>query len=601
MRAEEATRAAEERAAKVARAAERAQHKDREAAGTKVAELKSSLDVERARVHDLKEQVVMERGKAISVAAPLQSAQAELAEARAKVKELEGKRMADGRELTRLSRLVEAQPTAEQRDQTARQLEAAHQAAQAELEQLKATDSTAGAAAVDPPSPQVKPLQPGLKQPYDPFVAEMLRQIVSYGKVPKGNVAAVMALCHAAITREVPDFTSLTSSSHVDEAFGKLGALDAADRAATNATDRHSWAIASDGGSDNNVKTVYKGAVELAAVTRWRGAAGERGEPVTSPLACMDLGNNQTAKQGCAALLAMFVRAGLQAGKLTSAEGDSTEHAHQQRCKFIAELEKLGLKVDRALAENCYRHLSVLEEKASMDSAFPGEELVNMLRMIQEVRECTHLPFPLRSPLLPSSPLASVVTPSPSPSPPPLLPLGPVHSRAALGDGNPPPLPSPPSLPLLPPAPPLPSLPSLPSLLYRDLGAACTTSLLRAVVGMLPAAARRVSPADVDAGAHLLQVGGDAAVRSVVPHCARHRAWEGGYADGHDGGICEVHSRSHAWLSRCRPPAGCWWASASAEVARNLGRARVARAAGRTLLYLRHVGVSRRSARVLQE
>ena len=82
MRAEEATRAAKERAAKVARAAERAQHKDREAAGTKVAELKSPLDVERARVHDLKEQVVMERGKAISVAAPLQSAQAELAEPR---------------------------------------------------------------------------------------------------------------------------------------------------------------------------------------------------------------------------------------------------------------------------------------------------------------------------------------------------------------------------------------------------------------------------------------------------------------------------------------------------------------------------------------
>ena len=213
----------------------------------------------------------------------------------------------------------------------------------------------------------------------------MLRQIVSYGKVPKHNVPAVMALCHAAITREVPGLTSLSSKSHVDEAFSKLGALDAEDRANANATDRHSFSVASDGGSDNNVKTVYKGAVELAAVTRWKGAPGECGEPVTSPLACMDLGNNQTAKQGCAALLAMFVRAGLQADKLTSVEGDSTEHAHQQRCKFIGELQRLGLKVDRALAENCYRHLSVLEEKASMDAAFPGEELVNMLRMIHEV------------------------------------------------------------------------------------------------------------------------------------------------------------------------------------------------------------------------
>ena len=75
----------------------------------------------------------------------------------------------------------------------------------------------------------------------------------------------------------------------------------------------------------------------------------------------------------------------MQADKLTSAEGDSTEHAHQQRCKFIAELEKLGLKPNRALAENCYRHLAVLEESAAMNAAFPGEELVNMLRMIHEV------------------------------------------------------------------------------------------------------------------------------------------------------------------------------------------------------------------------
>ena len=155
----------------------------------------------------------------------------------------------------------------EERTRTHRQLAGDFQAAQAEIDRMKAaasdaaaSDAAAGdtaagdAAAGDTAAVAthiVKPLQPGPKQPYDPFVAEMLRQIVSYGKVPKHNVPAVMALCHAAMTRKVPDDTSLTSSSHVDEAFAKLGALDAEDRAAANATDSHSFAVASDGGSDN--------------------------------------------------------------------------------------------------------------------------------------------------------------------------------------------------------------------------------------------------------------------------------------------------------------------------------------------------------------
>ena len=204
-----------------------------------MADLKSNLTASWANEEGLKQRLRSE-----TTTTPLRVALGQCEEQRTKVTELEGRHISVGMELARLRALVAAQPAAEQRSQTSRQLRGAFDAALTELEQMKAAMSSP---AVDGETAAgVQPLQPGPKQPYDPFVAEMLRQIVSYGKVPKHNVPAVMALCHAAITREVPDFTSLTSASHVDEAFAKLGALDAEDRAAANATDRHSFAVASD-------------------------------------------------------------------------------------------------------------------------------------------------------------------------------------------------------------------------------------------------------------------------------------------------------------------------------------------------------------------
>ena len=344
--AEAAARAADAQAETALRAVERARRKGQESAGRKLAELQSSLDVERAKVVDLKEQVVMERGKAISVAAPLQWAQAELAEARTKVTELEGRRMAEGRALTRLRNLVEAQPALQEREQTTRQLESALEAARVEADQLKeaaaaamgATDAAAAEA-----GPRVVPLQATANSPYNPFVAEMMRRLVSEGKVAAHNVGAVWAIVYAGITRTVPSEVYIPNAAYVDHAFHKLGVMDAEDLAAEHAADLHSWAIASDTGNRKTLSQ-YNGAMELMSLTRWKGKPGEKGEPVTSPLACKDLGNNQTARQGCAALLAAFERAKLQALKLTQVEGDSTEHAEQQRRKFITALEQLGLQ-----------------------------------------------------------------------------------------------------------------------------------------------------------------------------------------------------------------------------------------------------------------
>ena len=48
----------------------------------------------------------------------------------------------------------------------------------------------------------------------------------------------------------------------------------------------------------------------------------------------------------------------------------------------MAELDSATL---RAIIEGCYRHLTVLEEKAAMDAAFPDEEVISYLRCFYEV------------------------------------------------------------------------------------------------------------------------------------------------------------------------------------------------------------------------
>ena len=250
---QEGLRLAERKAAN----AEKVQRVRERRCTARVAELQQLLKVEKANVTGLEERLQVAQVAAISTAAPLRAVEEQCVELQGKLAAAEGKLMSQGREAAKLRAHQAANQVAAEHGPTKRQLACELEAARAQA--FSTEPHSAGLPLPDPVIPRVRQLQPGPKQPYDPFVAEMLRQIVSYGKVPKHNVPAVMALCHAAITREVPSLTSLSSKSHVDEAFSKLGALDAEDRANVNATDRHSFSVASDGGSDNNVKTVYKG------------------------------------------------------------------------------------------------------------------------------------------------------------------------------------------------------------------------------------------------------------------------------------------------------------------------------------------------------
>ena len=91
------------------------QRKAEEQSAKRYAELQSSLEVERANVIDLRERLALAQSAARSVSAPLR-------EVEQLCRELEGKRMAEGRELKRLGAIVAVLPAAEAHSQTQRQL-----------------------------------------------------------------------------------------------------------------------------------------------------------------------------------------------------------------------------------------------------------------------------------------------------------------------------------------------------------------------------------------------------------------------------------------------------------------------------------------------
>ena len=223
----------------------------------------------------------------------------------------------------------------------------------------------------------ITPLQRSAGCAIEPWRAELVRRIVSEGKVAKQNIPIVCALCYTLHTGAVPPEESLLNQAFVDDAFAKLGALDAEKRQGVNSNDKYYHAIASDTGNRKHCAQ-YKGAMEVVALTRWD---AKQNKPISEPIACKDLGNNQTALQGCQALRAVHAREGLRREKCTQVAGDSTEHAYQQRTQFVKGLASN----DKATVENCYRHLIVLEEHAAMEAAFPGDEIINYLRMFHEV------------------------------------------------------------------------------------------------------------------------------------------------------------------------------------------------------------------------
>ena len=82
---------------------------------------------------------------------------------------------------------------------------------------------------------------------------------------------------------------------------------------------------------------------------------------------------------------AVYQREGLRPEMLSQLGGDNTDHALQQRGRTAEFLAALSGKPSRAMVENCYRHLCVLEEKAAMAVSFQQDEVVNMLRTVYEV------------------------------------------------------------------------------------------------------------------------------------------------------------------------------------------------------------------------
>ena len=229
---------------------------------------------------------------------------------------------------------------------------------------------------------RVRPLHKGPNTPYDPSICELIRRFVSETKISLSNVAPALALAFTIHTGEVPAETNMVQKALVDGAFDKLSMLDQENSAEAAKLRKHGVAIAGDTGNRKHCAQ-YKGAMEVMVQSYWEEGVG----PTAKPLACTDLGNDQTAQQGHLAYKAAFDRAGLTAKMLLQVETDNTEHAQLGMRKFVEAvlLADPTTKKGRAIVENCYRHLTVLEEQAAMAAAFAGDEIVNYLRMFYEV------------------------------------------------------------------------------------------------------------------------------------------------------------------------------------------------------------------------
>ena len=373
-------------------------------------------------------------GSRVEQQAQLRGMRIELEHARQKVKEHQSLHISDSKKIAKLTSQAAAEQVQQERAAgTPRQLDAANAAREAAERKLLECKQMMAAAALPPaatplprpPSPtsvmadevlgrgardcsgrqqgvyaedwgdrmpsraetsadlfvRVRPLHRGPKSPYDPAIAELIRRFVSETKIAKQNVAAALALAYTIHTGEVPADYNLVHEKLVDAAFDKLGALDMEVRAKANKVRKHGVAIAGDTGNRKHCAQ-FKGAMEVMVACVWEDGVG----PVAEPLACKDLGNDQSALQGSLAYRAAFDRAGFTPSMLLQAETDNTDHAQLGMRNFIADVLK-GVPPERrrALVENCYRHLAVLEEQGAMAAAFPNDEIVNYLRMFYEV------------------------------------------------------------------------------------------------------------------------------------------------------------------------------------------------------------------------
>merc|ERR1712091_465056 len=167
--------------------------------------------------------------------------------------------------------------------------------------------------------------------PVEPEIVEILRRIVSVGKVALQNVAAVVALAYTLFTGEVPPEEALINHALVKSGIDKLGVLDQQacrpfaplspspipsltasprtapcqqDRRARWSAEKYGFALASDTGSEKR-GAQYKGSVEVMARTSWSTARrpdGRQVGPVSEALGLRDLHSDQSAKHGTAVL-----------------------------------------------------------------------------------------------------------------------------------------------------------------------------------------------------------------------------------------------------------------------------------------------------------
>ena len=233
--------------------------------------------------------------------------------------------------------------------------------------------------------------------PYTPEIMELLRRIISEGKLSLHNVAILNALFYTLHTGDPsPPTTSLINEILAKQGVNKLGVYDKELASARFHGDEFRFALASDGGSCQG-KAQYHGSVEVAGRSGWDNTLrpdGTRVGSFTEPIGCRDLGADSSEKNGTDMLLWLIQDLDMPPEMLSQLEGDSTPHAVNQREDTLTALENgfVGLAgllkklpTGQAVAENCYRHLTVLEENDANEAAYPKKEILNFLRMVHGV------------------------------------------------------------------------------------------------------------------------------------------------------------------------------------------------------------------------
>ena len=213
--------------------------------------------------------------------------------------------------------------------------------------------------------------------PLEARTLEHLRRLVEETNCSLQGASTANAIVLQLQTGQQPNSERLICAESVKRAFTRLGVIDRAAEADVNSKDDAPWALSYDAGNKGR-------AIQMMAISRWN---RELQEPETRPLGAADLFGDQSAKNGSMVHMAALKAAGYRPELIVAGISDGTEHAVQEMATTVHECHVKGgsAEASRAMCEFCCIHGKALEENHGMEAAYPGNYLVDALRLLWEI------------------------------------------------------------------------------------------------------------------------------------------------------------------------------------------------------------------------